>query len=285
MFWGDLKSPPLLLKVKRFNKNQLQMHNILCYNQIKIKVEYLKKIIFERGIKLKTIGIIGGMGPLATAHLFERIILRTNAENDQDHISVLIYNNTKIPDRTKAIIAQGEDPSIELIKSAKKLEMSGADFLIMPCNTAHYFIDDIINNIDIPIINMLKETVSYTYDKYGQDIIVGLLATNGTIQSKIYEHYYNEVGIKIITPDKTQNKVMSFIYDVIKSGKYEIGPSLMLEAVEELKEMGANTFLLGCTELSSADFMYKFEGNYINPIEILAEKSIILAGGNLNLKI
>ena len=92
---------------------------------------------------MKTIGIIGGMGPLSTVHLFERIVLRTKAQKDQDHIRVLIDSNTNIPDRTKAIISDGEDPVRELVNSAKILENSGADFLIMPCNTAHYFIDEI----------------------------------------------------------------------------------------------------------------------------------------------
>lgn len=231
---------------------------------------------------MKTLGIIGGMGPLATVHLFERIVLKTKAEKDQDHIRVLIDSNTNIPDRTKAIIGDGEDPTIEMIKSAKYLESCGADFLIMPCNTAHYFIDKILASVNIPMINMLEETVKATYEKYGQDMVVGMLATDGTIKSKIYENYYAKMGIKTIVPKNTQKKVMEFIYDVIKSGKYEVGPGLMFEAVEELKEMGANSFLLGCTELSSADFMYKFEGEYINPIEILAEKSILFAGGQLN---
>ena len=87
---------------------------------------------------MKTIGIIGGMGPLATVDLYRRIVLRTKAERDQDHIHVIIDSNTDIPDRTKAIIADGEDPTVELVKSAKRLEHAGADFLIMPCNTAHY---------------------------------------------------------------------------------------------------------------------------------------------------
>jgi aspartate racemase len=103
---------------------------------------------------MKTIGMIGGMGPLATVHLFERIVLRTKAEKDQDHIRIIIDNNTNIQDRTKAILGYGESPVKELVGSAKMLEKSGADFLIMPCNTAHYFIDHIKKNIKIPFINM-----------------------------------------------------------------------------------------------------------------------------------
>lgn len=231
---------------------------------------------------MKTIGIIGGMGPLATVHLFERIVLRTKAQKDQDHIRVLIDSNTNIPDRTKAILNSSEDPVEELVNSAQILENSGADFLIMPCNTAHYFIDEIRKYVNIPFINMPEVTVEYTYDKYGKDTIVGIMATDGTIKSKIYENYYSKLGIKTVVPVKTQKKIMEFIYDVIKKGNYNTGTDLLFECANELKELGATAFLLGCTELSSAQYLYKFEGNFINPMEVLTERAIIYAGGQLN---
>lgn len=231
---------------------------------------------------MKTIGIIGGMGPLATVHLFERIVLRTKAQKDQDHIRVLIDSNTNIPDRTKAIIGDGEDPVKELVNSAKILEKSGADFLIMPCNTAHYFINEIKKSVNIPFLNMPEETVKYTYDKYGKDTVVGIMATDGTIKSKIYENYYSKLGIKTLLPVKTQERIMEFIYDVIKKGNYNAGTDLLFECANELKELGATTFLLGCTELSSAQYLYKFEGNFINPMEVLTERSILFAGGQLS---
>lgn len=231
---------------------------------------------------MKTIGIIGGMGPLATVYLFERIVLKTKAEKDQDHIRVLIDSNTNIQDRTKAILGLGESPVMELVNSAKILERSGADFLIMPCNTAHYFIDEIKKNISIPFINMPEESVKYTYDKYGQDTLVGIMATDGTIKTKIYENYYAKLGIKTLAPIKTQGKIMEFIYDVIKKGNYDAGTDLFFECLNELKGLGASAFLLGCTELSTAQYLYKFEGNFINPMEVLAEKAIIFACGQLN---
>lgn len=231
---------------------------------------------------MKTIGIIGGMGPLATVHLFERIVLRTKAQKDQDHIRVLIDSNTNIPDRTKAIISDGEDPVRELVNSAKILEKGGADFLIMPCNTAHYFIDEIKKSVNIPFLNMPEETVKYTYDKYGKDTVVGIMATDGTIKSKIYENYYSKLGIKTVVPVKTQERIMEFIYDVIKKGNYNAGTDLLFECANELKELGATAFLLGCTELSSAQYLYKFEGNFINPMEVLTERSILFAGGQLS---
>lgn len=238
--------------------------------------------IFNIGGQMKTIGVIGGMGPLATVQLYERIVMKTYAKKDQDHIHVIIDSNTNIPDRTEAIFGMGESPINELIKSAKLLESYGADILIMPCNTAHYFINDIKKNINIQIINMIEEAVKFTYNKYSNKAIVGILATDGTIKTRIYEKYYSDYGIKTVTPNKTQNKVTKFIYDIIKGGRLEEGTDLLFEAVNELKELGANTFLLGCTELSSAQYIYNLDSNdFINPLEILAEKSIIAAGGKL----
>ncbi len=231
---------------------------------------------------MKTIGIIGGMGPLATVDLYRRIVCRTKALKDKEHIRVLIDSNTNIPDRTEAIIANGEDPTAELIKSAKILEQGGADFLIMPCNTAHYFIDKIKENVHIPFIDMIEETVKYTLNKYGKDTVVGIMATDGTIKTKIYENRCNRIGIKTVVPEKTQEKLMKFIYDVIKSGKYDEGTDLFFECVEELKNKGAETFLLGCTELSSAQYLYNIEGPFINPMEVLTEASIVFAGAELN---
>ncbi len=231
---------------------------------------------------MKTIGIIGGMGPLATVNLYSRIVERTKAQKDQEHIHVIIDSNNNIPDRTKAILYNGEDPTIELIKSAKRLEQAGADFLIMPCNTAHFFVNDIKESVNIPLINMIEETVKYTFDKYGKNKVIGIMAVDGTIKTKIYENYYNMMGIKTVTPEKTQKKIMEFIYNVIKGGNLDEGTGLFYECVSELEHFGAEVFLLGCTELSVAQYLYKIEGPYINPMEILTEASIIYAGGELN---
>src|SRR5690554_1747344 len=105
---------------------------------------------------MKSIGIIGGMGPLATCDLFGKIINNTNARIDQDHIHVYIDNNTEIPDRTAAILYGGKSPVAQLVRSAIKLESMGADALIMPCNTAHYFYDEVIKYVNIPMIHMPK---------------------------------------------------------------------------------------------------------------------------------
>ena len=109
----------------------------------------------------KTIGIIGGMGPMATVDLMKKVILATDAREDQEHIPILVDNNTNIPDRTAAILGEGEDPLPELLKSADRLTDAGADFLIMGCNTAHYFLPRMMPHLKVPFVNMIEETAAF----------------------------------------------------------------------------------------------------------------------------
>jgi aspartate racemase len=230
---------------------------------------------------MKTIGIIGGMGPLATADLFKKIVLKTKAETDQEHIHVLIDSNTRIPDRTKSILSREECPLEEIIKTAKQMENSGADFLVMSCNTAHYYYEDICRAINIPLLNMLAETAQFIERTYGRDITAGLLATDGTIRTGIYDEYFSKSNIKVIKPVQTQKYVMEFIYEGIKKGDYSFSADRFYEAMEELKRDGAEIFVLGCTELSSAREMFHFEGNFIDPVDVIAERAIEFAGGEV----
>ena len=127
----------------------------------------------------KTIGIIGGMGPLATADLFRKIVTHTQATCDQDHLHVIIDNNTAIPDRTAALLRGGEDPLPQMKKSARMLESDGADCLIMPCNTAHFFHAQVQSSVHIPLLNMLELTCQEMQRRGIRT--AGLLATNGTV--------------------------------------------------------------------------------------------------------
>ncbi|QEK12479.1 amino acid racemase [Crassaminicella thermophila] len=224
----------------------------------------------------KKLGILGGMGPLATADLFRKIILLTKAKCDQEHIHILIDNNTSIPDRTAHLIAGGEDPRKYLIESAKRLESMGADFLIMPCNTAHYFYEDIIKEIKIPFLNMIEETAKFISEKYDQKKI-GLLATEGTCKTGVYDNIFNKYDLEIIKPIKNQKYVTDFIYG-IKAGHNDINLEGFHKAVEELQENNTEIFILGCTELSVGYEMFKMKGNYIDPLEVISIRAINFAG-------
>ena len=143
--------------------------------------------------KYKSLGILGGMGPLATCDLMEKIIRSTKAERDQDNIHIYVDCNTNIPDRTAAILRGGADPLPEMVKSAVKLQSMGADFLVMPCNTAHFFAERIQTFVDIPLLHMPRETAKELKERGVSKAAV--LATDGTIQSGIYDAALAELGI------------------------------------------------------------------------------------------
>ncbi len=226
----------------------------------------------------KVIGIIGGMGPLATADLFRKIVLNTKAEKDQDHIRVVIDNNTNIPDRTAAILHGGKDPVPELTKSAKALSDMGADLLIMPCNTAHYFHGKVQEAVEIPVLHMIEITCN-ALKKQGVKK-AGLLATDGTIQSGIYQKIFDNSGIELVKPDeKGQKAVMDMIYSGVKASKWNFDTTDVRKAMESLVENGAEVLILGCTELPLAKEMYNLDYPSVDPTLELAKEAIKRAGG------
>lgn len=226
--------------------------------------------------KPRTIGIIGGMGPMATLDLYDWIVTLTPAKRDQDHLPILINNHPQTPDRTDFILGQGEDPRPDLLSSARLLEQNGAEILAIPCNTAHAFVDHIERNLThAKVINMLEETKKYMQQKFqGKNIKIGLLATTGTIKTNLYQKYFNEY--QIITPDSEfqDNFVMKAVYGDrgVKSGYKNNARKLLKEAIDHLYKKGVNVIILGCTEIS---LVFKNERNngvvYINPVKILAQ--------------
>jgi len=224
----------------------------------------------KRGV----IGILGGMGPEATLECFESIINHTPASTDQDHLHIIVDNNTGITDRTEAILNEGEDPVPSLRSSAKMLESAGVDFLVIPCNTAHYFINRIREVVNIPVLNMIRSTI----EELPQNSKAGLLATSGTIETGIYRNYAQET-VEIIYPDEEyQNMVMKVIYgkNGIKAGYKDSGlTESLMKVANHLKEKGANRIIAGCTEirlvLDNSDFD---DIELLKPIDIIAEKSV-----------
>lgn len=228
------------------------------------------------------LGILGGMGPAATNYLYKLIIKHTPALKDQDHIPTIIYSNTLIPDRTKCILQGKHEEIIDVLSnSAKLLENIGADLVIMPCNTAHYYIEKIQEKINIPIYDMIKITAQYLYDKtFSQinkikDHEVGLLATTGTIQSRIYQERFQTKNIKVITPnEREQKELMEIIYSIKKSGPSKLFKDSLIEIFSNLrKKEGINWIILGCTELP---LLFQDERNIekdflVDPMAILAK--------------
>ncbi len=226
----------------------------------------------------KTIGIIGGMGPLATADLFQKIILHTQASCDQDHLRVLIDSNTNIPDRTEALLHGGADPAPELVSSAQGLERQGAEILIMPCNTAHNFYDAVQKAVSVPVLHMIRLTAQTLVERGIKT--AGLLATDGTIQTGIYQRTFLGTGVKLLTPEEeNQRAIMGMIYQGVKAGRRDYDVSAARRAMESLMKQGAETLILGCTELPLAVGLYGLEFPVTDPTLELALGAIRAAGG------
>lgn len=226
----------------------------------------------------KTIGIIGGMGPLATVDLFEKITLHTRAERDQDHLHVLIDSNTAIPDRTAALLHGGPDPRPELVASARRLERMGAQALIMPCNTAHNYYDDVAAAVSVPVLHMIRLTAQ-ALERAGIGA-AGLLATDGTVQTGIYQRSFAGSGVDLLLPDEAgQRAVMDMIYRGVKAGDLRYDPAAVRRAMEALLDRGAKTLILGCTELPLAVKLYGLDLPVVDPTLELALGAIRFAGG------
>lgn len=222
----------------------------------------------------KTIGIIGGMGPLATVDLFGKIVKNTPAKKDQDHIRVVIDNNTDIPDRTAALLDGGADPAPQMIKSVERLVAGGADCLIMPCNTAHGFLERVRSASPVPVLNMIELTCQ-ALKKRGITR-AGLLATTGTIRTGIYPKYFD--GVELLLPDEQeQEAVMDMIYGGVKAGVKDYDAAAVQKTAEHLLERGAQTIILGCTELPLAMELYALDFPSTDPTLELALGAIAFA--------
>lgn len=228
----------------------------------------------------KVVGIVGGMGPLATVKLFENIVLLTDAKKDQEHLHILIDNNTLIPDRTDYILNKNaEDPRGKLIESAQRLEKAGADFLIMPCNTAHNFYEDIVSSIGIPFLNMIEETAKHIKKNHPDKSKIGLLATDGTIKAGVYDNIFNKYSLEIAVPaSEKQKHVYELIYNIKKDVKQDSLQGFY-QAMNEIKSQDTDLFIAGCTEISVALELYNLQGNFIDPLKIVAISAIEFAGG------
>lgn len=227
----------------------------------------------------KSIGILGGMGPLATADLFTKIVNMTKADCDNAHIRIYIDNNASIPDRTKAILSGGENPLPNMTDSLKKLEGCGADCIIMPCNTAHYFLPELQKLTKTPFISMLEATAVACKNKFPGKV-AGILATKGTLRSGLYSNVLDANNVKYLIPnDDEQDALMRVIYDGIKANANpESYKDDMFNVVNEMSKRGADYFILGCTELPLAASLTGLEAATIDPTSELAEAAIKFCG-------
>lgn len=232
----------------------------------------------------KIVGILGGMGPEATIDFFTKIVKGTRVRKDQDHLRILIDNNPKVPNRTLAIQGMGPSPLPQLVRSAKVLEAAGADFIAIPCVTAHHFHAPLQKKVRIPILHIVEETKKHIGSRFKGMDRIGLLATTGTIRSGLFQKAFSPSGIEIIlpSPESQRKKVMEAIFG--KGGIKETGPSekskrLILQASRELIRQGARAIIAGCTEIPLVLIDGDLPVPVIDPVAILARAVIEKARG------
>jgi len=221
------------------------------------------------------IGILGGMGPEATLDLYRYIIDLTPASRDQDHIRVLIYSNPKIPERTKAIVGEGRSPLADLIESARLLEKGGAGIIAMPCNTAHYFLPQMQQQLSIPILDMIEETCRKCSESLPEVKTVGLLAALGTVRSGLYHRALAKQKINAVIPDDADQKLIQTAIGQVKAGATDRRTQETFQlAGARLVAAGAEAVILGCTEIPLAFEPGEVGYPSINSTRVLAEAAI-----------
>lgn len=227
------------------------------------------------------LGVIGGLGPLATAHFMELVIRMTQAEQDQDHLDMIVYSAPSIPDRTAYILDPGKpSPLPAMIRLGQRLREQNATCVAIPCFTAHYFYDELCAGIGLPIVNALRETAEYL-DRVGVKR-AGIMATTGTIQSKLFHRELLARGIQPIEPsEQGQQAVMSLIYDDIKQNR---PPDMarFQRVSDELRRMGAEVIILGCTELSMVKRDNEIGPGFIDAMEVQAATCVTACGKSLS---
>ena len=233
----------------------------------------------------KTIGILGGMGPEATAYFYEQIVNQTKADTDQNHIKTIIYSNPEIPPRTDAILGNGPSPTPLLVAGFQRLKDAGADFVVMPCVTAHYFYQEVRDQVDIPFISLLDESVKWAKDEVPELRKVGLVASSGTLESRLFHDIFGKAGIEVIHPEEEeQNRVMEAIFGPrgIKAGFTSGFPKeTLVNIAKMLVARGADAIIAGCTEIPLVLKELDIPVPLINPLRIAAQACIIEAGYEL----
>lgn len=223
------------------------------------------------------LGIIGGMGPMASAVFYDMISSKTDASCDQENLNLILLSHAGMPDRTRAILSKDE-AQIEAVRSklyadAMFLQNAGCTAIAVTCNTAHYFVNMIEGEIDIPFIHLIRETAEAVASEFGAKK-VAVLATDGTIETRLYQDELSKRGVIAFTPKaEVQALVMHEIYECIKSGK-PADEEIWQKIEEYVKAEGCEAAVLACTELSVVRKELSLGSFYFDPMDIMAERCL-----------
>ncbi len=226
----------------------------------------------------RTLGVLGGLGPMSSVYFYEMLTAHTLAQRDQDHLNILISSRAETPDRTDFILGRSSDDPLPVMKfEVARLIGAGADIIAIPCNTAHYFYDRISESSGVPVINIVRQTAIFCR-RLGVKR-AGILATEGTVASGAYSNVFATAGIECIVPDVEEQKIISdIIYSQIKKGQ---APDMeaFSRVCDGLVRRGCDRLILGCTELSLLKKNGALsDGLFIDSLEVLAYSAIRMCG-------
>lgn len=229
---------------------------------------------------MKTLGIIGGLGPMASAYLLQLIIEMTDARTDQEHLDVILFDRPQVPDRTAHILDPAKpSPLPSMRDTAQTLERLGAGIICAPCVTSHCFYPELAASVSVPFLHMVEEA--------GRELLAagkkraGILATTGTVRTRLFQDAFARLGLEAVVPDEEgQGYVMSLIYEDIKAGR-PADPVKFQAVSEKLFAQGCDSIVLGCTELSLIKKTTPLGHGYLDALEVLAKRCVQACGGPL----
>lgn len=270
-----MKKPmAILFRMFHFRKGLLRLP--IGYHTIKESITTL----IEGVAMEKKLGILGGMGPLATANFYEEIIQSTKVEKDQDHIDLIISSHATIPDRT-SVILQGksrDDVLTKVQEDIRLFEFAKVDAIAIPCNTFHYFYDDVQKMTSIPIFHMVRLTLQRAKELGIHRLTI--FSTTGTKHGQVYQKQASNMGIHLVETSLEDDKtIMSIIYDIKKRGiRTDERMENLLKKYFNLSE----GIVLACTELSCLHLPPHYQDRLFDPVKILAEHTVLYCGRELS---
>ena len=230
------------------------------------------------------VGVLGGMGPDATVDFMSSVIRLTPADGDRDHVPMIVEQNPHVPDRQGATPEQAAAINNELAEMALRLQTAGADFLVMPCNTAHGFIDSLLERIEVPFVHIVDETVAAIRRIDDEANNIGLMATDACLESKLYQDALHSAGMHVLLPSTSEQQTLMELVFRIKAGEQSQALATeMHNRANSLVQQGADVIVGGCTEIPLVVDALQLSVPFLSSTAILAEQTVKYSLGELAL--